>query len=105
MSISIATTESYPKLTAEGFTIVDFYSTTCVPCKMLSRILEDLTLDYPFINIVKVNITDEPKLGADNQIEAVPTVLFLKNGKELEKVVGLMDEDEITEKISAYYYE
>ncbi|MBR1780674.1 MAG: thioredoxin family protein [Oscillospiraceae bacterium] len=104
MSVSIATKETYPQLTAEGFTIVDFYSTTCVPCKMLSRVLEDLTLDYPFLNIVKVNITDEPRLGVDHEIEAVPTVLFLKDGVELEKVVGLMDEDEIVEKISAYYY-
>ena len=104
MSVSVATKETYPQLTAEGFTIVDFYSTTCVPCKMLSRILEDLTLDYPFLNIVKVNITDEPKLGADHRIEAVPTVKFLKDGQELETVVGLMDEDEIIEKISTYYY-
>ena len=102
--ISIATYETYPELTREGFTIVDFYSTTCVPCKMLSRILEDLTLDYPFLNIVKVNTTDEPKLGVEHQIEAVPTVLFMKDGQELEKVVGLMDEDELEEKISLHYY-
>ncbi len=104
MSVSIAHTNTYAELTREGFVIVDFYSTTCVPCKMLSRILEDLTLDYPFLNIVKVNISDEPKLGADHQIEAVPTVKFLKDGQELETVVGLMDEDEIIEKISTYYY-
>ena len=104
MSITIATKDTYEDLTREGFTIVDFYSTTCVPCKMLSRILEDLTLDYPFLNIVKVNITDEPKLGVDNAIEAVPTVFFLKDGEILEREVGLMDEDEIIEKISEYYY-
>ena len=104
MSITIATKDTYEDLTRAGFTIVDFYSTTCVPCKMLSRILEDLTLDYPFLNIVKVNITDEPKLGVDNAIEAVPTVFFLKDGEILEREVGLMDEDEIIEKISEYYY-
>ena len=104
MSVSIANTNTYAELTREGFVIVDFYSTTCVPCKMLSRILEDLILDYPFLNIVKVNVTDDPKLGADNHIEAVPTVKFLKDGEELETVVGLMDEDEIIEKISEYYY-
>lgn len=104
MSISLATTESYQSLIREGFVIVDFYSTTCVPCKMLSRILEDLTLDYPFLNIVKVNISDHPKLGVDNAIEAVPTVLFIKDGEELEKVVGLMDEEEIVDKITQFYY-
>lgn len=104
MSISIAHTDTFADLTAEGFVIVDFYSTTCVPCKMLSRILEDLTIDYPFVNIVKVNVTDDPKLGVDNAIEAVPTVFFMKDGELIERVVGLMDEDEIIGKIGEYYY-
>ncbi len=102
--IAIANDENYKSLISQDFVIVDFYSTTCVPCKMFSRILEDLTLDYPFLNIVKVNITDYPKIGQENQIEAVPTVLFVKDGVELEKVVGLMEEDEVIEKITAYYY-
>lgn len=103
--ISVATTETFEEFVKEGFTIVDFYSTTCVPCKMFSRILEDLTLDYPFVNIVKVNITDYPALGRKYEIEAVPTVLFMKDGEEKEKVVGLMDEEEVIEKITGYYYE
>ncbi len=102
--ISIATNDTYESLISEGFVIVDFYSTTCVPCKMLSRILEDLTLDYPFLNIVKVNTSDHPKLGNDNHIEAVPTLFFMKDGKNLETVVGLLDEDEIIDRITAYYY-
>ncbi len=102
--IAIANDENYKSLISQDFVIVDFYSTTCVPCKMFSRILEDLTLDYPFLNIVKVNITDYPKIGQENQIEAVPTVLFVKDGVELEKVVGLMEEDEVIEKIMTYYY-
>ncbi len=105
MSVSIADNETFSALTAEGFTIVDFHSTTCVPCKMLSRVLEDLVLDYPFLNIVKVNITDHPALGREHEIEAVPTVLFLKDGQTQERVVGLMDEDEIIEKIKTYYYD
>ena len=105
MSISIATTETYKDLVSESMTIVDFYSTTCVTHQMFSRVLEDLTDDYPFLNIVKVNVTDHPALGAQHEIEAVPTVLFVKDGVEKEKVVGLMDEEEVIEKITQYYYE
>lgn len=100
--ISFATTENINELINDGFVIVDYFSNTCVPCKMLSRILEDLTLDYPFVNIVKVNISDYPDLGKG--IEAVPTVKFIKDGELKEVVVGLMDEEEIIEKITQYYY-
>jgi len=101
--ISYATTETFEELINDGFVIADYFTNTCVPCKMLSRILEDLTLDYPFVNIVKVNISDYPDLGKG--IEAVPTVRFIKDGEEKEVVVGLMDEEEIIEKITQYYYE
>lgn len=104
MSINVATDKTYKELTSEGFVIVDFYSTTCVPCKMFSRILEELTCDFPFVNIVKVNTTDYPVLGREHEIDAVPTVKFIKDGVELEKVVGLLEEEEVIEKISEYYY-
>ena len=101
MAINFANDKNYDELVREGFVIVDFYTTTCVPCKMLSRILEDMCYDYPFVNIVKVNITDYPVLGTRFDIQAVPTVKFYNNGEEKETVVGLMEEDEIVEKISA----
>lgn len=104
MSIQIATDKNYKELISEGFTIVDFYSTTCVPCKIFSRVLEDLTFDYPFVNIVKVNTTDYPMLGVENEIEAVPTVFFVKDGEVLERAVGVLTPEEVTEKITEYYY-
>ena len=102
--ISLATYENYNELLSEGFTIVDFYSETCGPCKLFSKILEELTYDLPFVNIVKVNTTNYPRLGSDNEIEAVPTIFFVKDGEILERVVGVMEQDEVMEKIGQYYY-
>lgn len=104
MSLVIATGETYKEAIAKGFTIVDFYSTTCVPCKMFARTMEDLAMDVPFINFVKINISDYPEIGQANQVEAVPTVLFVKEGKEVDREVGLMEEAEVLDKISVHYY-
>lgn len=102
--IAYADYENYGQLLNEGFVIVDFFSETCGPCKVLAKILEEIACELPFVNIVKVNCTTHPKLGADNDIDAVPTMFFVKEGEILERVVGLIDRDEITEKIGAYYY-
>ena len=102
--ISYATYDNYHDLLAEGFTIVDFYSETCGPCKLFSKILEEITYDLPFVNIVKVNTTNYPYLGTENNIEAVPTIFFVKDGQVLERVVGVMEQEEVMEKISQYYY-
>lgn len=104
MSITIANDNDYKELISGDFTIVDFYSTTCVPCKMFARTLEDISLELPFLNIVKVNISNYPTLGTENKIEAVPTVIITKDGKEVDREVGLMTEDEVLEKISKFYY-
>ena len=55
MAIQYVDDESFKEQIKEGFVIVDFFSTTCVPCKAFSRILEELDAELPFINIVKVN--------------------------------------------------
>ena len=102
--IAYANYENYQQLLSEGFVIVDFFSETCDPCKILAKILEEITCELPFVNIVKVNCTTHPKLGSDNEIEAVPTMFFVKDGEIKERVVGLIDQEEITDKISEYYY-
>lgn len=102
--ISFASYETYDELLAEGFTIVDFFSETCGPCKLFSKILEEITYDLPFVNIVKVNLTDFPRIGSDYEIDAVPTIFFVKDGEILERVVGVMEQEEVMEKIGQYYY-
>lgn len=102
--ISYANYENYNELLAQGFTIVDFFSVTCGPCKLFSKILEEITYDLPFVNIVKVNLTDFPNIGEENEIDAVPTIFFVKDGEILERVVGVMEQEEVMEKISQYYY-
>jgi len=101
----MANYDNYSELISEGFSIVDFFSDTCGPCKVFAKILEGIAADLPFLNIVKVNLSNYPKIGADLKIDAVPTVIFAKDGKELERVVGLMSADEVMEKIGQYYYE
>ncbi len=100
--ITYASYDTYAELTGKDFVIVDFFTETCGPCKLFSKILEDVTFDCPFVNVVKVNLTQYPKLGAD--IEAVPTVHFMKDGTLRHTEVGLMTRDEVLEKISEIYY-
>ena len=62
--IQQANSENFESLVQDGFVIIDFYGTTCVPCKLFARILEDLDAEIPFLNIVKLNTTENPNLAA-----------------------------------------
>lgn len=102
--IQLANKENFETLIGEGFVIVDFFGTTCVPCKLFSRILEDLEAEIPFLNIVKLNTTDNPEVADQYHIQAVPTVHFYKDGQLVHSHVGVMQPQQVKDVIAQYLY-
>jgi len=103
--LNIATDENFKELIGKkGFTLVDFYSTTCSPCKMLARVLEEVSLEYPFVHMVKLNISEYPIIGKEYRVEAVPTLLFLEDGQLVKRCVGSLNKAEVMETIKYFYY-
>jgi thioredoxin 1 len=76
---------------SEPLAMVDFWASWCGPCKMLAPTVDALAEQYEGKALVaKVNIDEEPDLAARYGVMSIPTVIFLKNGQEFERKVGLM---------------
>ena len=76
--------------------IVDFHATWCGPCKMLGPRLEKVMTGFDGkADFAKVDIDSLSDLAFDYKVNSVPTVIALKNGKEVGKFVGLMDDDKL----------
>lgn len=105
MAILYGNTENFTELVREDFTVVDFFSTTCGPCRVFSAILEDLEAEIPFLNIVKVNISENPDLAHKFDVVAVPTVHFYKDGKLVDTHLGVMQAEDVKEIIAKYMYD
>ena len=74
--------------------VVDFYATWCGPCKVLSPQLDKLAGSFTNeIKFVKVNVDESPAVSQRFNIQAVPTLLFFKNGKVVDSVIGLVPSD------------
>ena len=69
--------------------IIDFYADWCVPCQMLTPILNELDKKYSDLEIFKVNIEETPNINMLYGINSVPTMLFFKDGEEVERKIGL----------------
>ncbi|MCD7981437.1 MAG: thioredoxin family protein [Clostridiales bacterium] len=84
----------------EKLTIVDFYSDRCLPCRALSPVLAELEETYADQLIVgKVNAVYESGLVSRWEVASVPTVLFLKNGKEIARFSGVQKKDDLIREI------
>lgn len=74
--------------------IVDFYADWCGPCRALAPILDELSNE---VNIVKVNVDEAPETSKKYGVMSIPTLIVFKNGKEVNKSIGLCSKDDIKE--------
>lgn len=82
--------------------VVDFFATWCGPCKKLSPTLDEVSEELgEQVNIVKVDVDESEDLAMNYGIRSVPTVLFFKNGQQVDKFVGALPKSEIVAKIQA----
>ena len=99
-----ATDETFRSLIGEGLVIVDFFGKTCVPCKMIARVLEDLEDEFPFLQIVKVDVDDCPETAAEYRVNGIPDLYSYKDGKLVLHEVGAVNEDEIRSHLAEFLY-
>jgi thioredoxin len=82
--------------------IIDVYADWCGPCKRLAPIFEELNKElggsYQF---TKLNVDHESALSDRFHVTGMPTLIFLKNGKEVSRLVGLPGKDELRAKIKS----
>lgn len=82
--------------------VVDFWADWCGPCKALSPVIEALAEKYDGkVLLGKVNVDDERELAIRYGVMSIPTVVFLKNGREFDRKVGTMPEAVYTEILDA----
>jgi len=80
--------------------LVDFWAEWCVPCKMLTPVLEELAKEYTGkVKLGKVNIDHNHKLAREFGIMSIPTLILFKNGKVHDQITGLLNKTQLKKKI------
>ena len=83
--------------------VVDFFAVWCGPCKMLTPIFESLNDEFGAeVSFVKIDIENNLDIVRKYDIVSVPTMVMIKNGEEVDRIVGFVPRDQIKSKIKTH---
>jgi len=92
----------FGKAVETGVTVADFYASWCAPCMMMSGVVENLSEKYNKVNFLKINIENSPNITQEFGISSIPCLIFFKDGKQVDRIDGNVEEDFIETKIKSY---
>lgn len=97
MEILKVTSENFESevLQSDKPVLIDFYADWCGPCKMLSPIVDEVAEENTDIKVVKINVDNAQDLAMKYQVMSIPTLVVIKDGKEVNRSVGLIDKTDV----------
>lgn len=82
--------------------VVDFWAPWCPPCRAVAPVLEELAGEYAGrLTVAKVNIDDDPVWAGRLGVMAIPTMIFFKGGKEVNRIQGALPKRQLKEAFDA----
>lgn len=98
MAVKHLKTEEFDAAVNEApLAMVDFWAPWCGPCRMLGPVVESIGEAYDGkVLVIKVNTDEEGDLARRFGVENIPTVVFLKNGREFDRRIGALPMEELT---------
>ena len=89
-------------LEEKGLAIVDFFAEWCMPCVMMAHVFEEVAENNTEVKFGKVNVDDSQELANQYSISIIPCMIVFKDGKEIDRIIGSVNEEVLEDKIKEH---
>lgn len=95
--------KNFQNQTKTGLVMVDFWAEWCMPCKVMGPVLNELAEDNNFkATVAKLNVDHFQSVSQKQGVRGIPTLILFKNGKEVERFVGVKPKDFLIKQVNKY---
>ncbi len=99
------TDKNFSNQIKNGIALVDFWASWCMPCKMMSPVLNELAGEMgDQVAICKVNVEEYQSVAQKHSVRNIPTMVIFRNGKEVDRVVGVKSKEFLVNKLNMLKY-
>ncbi len=97
MAVTVVTKSNFQEevMESEKTVLIDFWASWCGPCRMLSPIVDEIAEENTNIKVCKVNVDEEGELAEEFNVMNIPTLVVIKGGKEVTRMVGAKPKKQI----------
>ena len=86
-----------------GLAVVDFWATWCAPCRMIAPMVEQLATEYAGkAKVAKLDVDNNQKTAMRFNVRSIPTILFFKDGKHVDTIIGLTQKPALEARINKH---
>ena len=101
--VNVVSDEEFASKTKTGLWLADFYADWCGPCRMLAPVIDEVAGELQGkVGFIKVDVDASQKTASQFEVTSVPTIVLIKDGKEVGRLVGLRDAEKIKEFIQPH---
>lgn len=103
-NVVTVTDQNFTEVTGgPGLSMVDFWAVWCGPCRMVAPIVEQLADEYQGqVTVGKLDVDNNPRVSAQYNVRSIPTILFFKDGKVVDTVIGAVPRPALENKIKQH---
>jgi thioredoxin 1 len=103
MTVDITKQVDLDKMMKGSVTFIDFWAPWCVPCKVISPLVEELSNQYADVNFAKVDVDENPDIAVKFEIHSLPTTAVFVDGEKKGAIVGAVQKKRLEEMLLAHY--